>query len=111
MLIFNVVSWNGVLVRAMRDAKGLDKQGFAALIGVSGTAVAKWEMDGADAGLSHAPQLKLDHILNALDTDARTRFTQLATQAPTVHSRQADQAETGDHVADSYGRRATATVG
>jgi transcriptional regulator with XRE-family HTH domain len=82
MLIFNVVSWNGVLVRAMRDAKGLDKQGFAALIGVSGTAVAKWEMDGADAGLSHAPQLKLDHILNTLDTDARTRFTQLANAGP-----------------------------
>lgn len=61
--------WNGRLIRALREAKRLTQQEFAAKIGVSERMVAKWEGGGEDVVPRPVNQSALDTFLD-ISTDA-----------------------------------------
>ncbi|WP_075334766.1 SUMF1/EgtB/PvdO family nonheme iron enzyme [Pseudonocardia sp. Ae717_Ps2] len=70
--------WNGRLIRALRDAKRLTQQEFAAKIGVSERMVAKWEGGGEDTVPRPVNQSALDTFLDISTEAEQDRFARSA---------------------------------
>ncbi|WP_326598231.1 helix-turn-helix domain-containing protein [Streptomyces sp. NBC_01803] len=66
--------WTGVEVRALRQAKRMSIEAFAAHLGVSDRMVSKWEARGASIQPRPVNQAALDTSLAAPSPDAHERF-------------------------------------
>jgi len=84
-----VGEWNGQLVRALRVARRMTVEDFAAKLGLSPRGVAKWESD-PDKPPSMASQQLLDVALTLASPEARERFDRLVAAEINVQVRHVD---------------------
>ncbi|MFJ2775951.1 SUMF1/EgtB/PvdO family nonheme iron enzyme [Kitasatospora sp. NPDC087315] len=79
-----VETWTGTEVRALRQAKRMSIESFAAHLGISARMVSKWEARGADITPRPVNQAALDTSLASSDPEVHERFARLTAGSPSV---------------------------
>lgn len=79
-----VEEWTGVEVRALRQAKRMSIEAFAAHLGISARMVSKWEARGADITPRPVNQAALDTSLAASSPEVHERFARFTTASTAV---------------------------
>ncbi|WP_324607632.1 SUMF1/EgtB/PvdO family nonheme iron enzyme [Streptomyces sp. NRRL WC-3742] len=85
--------WTGVEVKALRQAKRMSIEAFAAHLGISDRMVSKWESRGADITPRPVNQAALDTSLAASGPEAHERFVRLTGSSDAVLSDQHAETE------------------